>query len=62
MSSALASLQAAAADCAAQAAGFSPDEAAAGLLMADQLHALFLQLASSRGAAPSAGALPPATL
>ena len=55
----LASLQAAAADCAAQAAGFSPDAAAAGLLVADQLRALFLPLARGLDAVPSAGALPP---
>ena len=35
-SAALASLKAAAADCAAQASGFSPEEAAAGLLTADE--------------------------
>ena len=40
-SAALASLKAAAAECAAQAAGFSPEEAAAGLIAADELRALF---------------------
>ena len=59
---ALASLKAAAAACAAQyaVAGFCPDEAAAGLLVADELRALFLPLFRGRGGcdAASGGATP----
>ena len=53
---------AAAAECAAQAAGFCPEEAAAGLIAADELRALFLPLARTRGvgAAALAGMPPPA--
>jgi hypothetical protein len=59
---ALASLLAAAADCAAPVDGFCPDEAAAGLAAADEMRALFLPLARTRGnwAAASAGVPPPA--
>ena len=54
---ALAVLKAVAALCASQPTCFSPDEAAAGLLVADELRALFLPLARARGvgAAASAG-------
>jgi hypothetical protein len=60
-STALASLHVAAAECAAQAAGFSPVEAAAGLLAADELRVLFLPLARTQGGgtAASAGVAPP---
>ena len=61
-SAAIALLQVAAAECAAQAAGFSPVEAAAGLLAADELRALFLPLARTQGGgtAASAGVSPKA--
>ena len=45
----LASLKAAAADCFAAQASFGPDEAVAGLLAANELRALFLPLARTRG-------------
>ena len=51
---ALVLLKASAAECAAQAADFSPSEAAAGLLAANELRALFLALARSRGCGTSA--------
>ena len=57
---ALAALKVAAADCFAAQAGFGPDEAAAGLLAADELRALFFPLARGRVTAPSAGVPPPA--
>ncbi len=61
-SAALASLLAAAADCASHPAGFSPDEEVASIATADELRALFLPLASTRGsgALASAGVPPPA--
>jgi hypothetical protein len=60
MSPTLVSLKAAAAECAAHAAGISPDEAAAGLLAADELRALFLQLTRTRGGVTAASAgVPP---
>jgi hypothetical protein len=59
---ALASLKAAAAACASQAVGFSPDDAASGLLAADELRALFLPLVRTRGGgnAAASGVPPPA--
>ena len=58
-SAALASLKAAAADCAAHADGFIPDEAAAGLLVADELRMLFLPLARARGGGTAASVVVP---
>lgn len=52
----IAVLQAAAADCAVQAAAFRSNEATGGPPAADELSALFLPLARGHGAAPEAGA------
>lgn len=49
MSSALASLRAATAECVFQGAGFSPGDTATGLHAADELHALFLALVPTQG-------------
>ncbi len=51
---ALAALKAAAADCFAAQAGFGPGEAVAGVLVADELRALFFPLVRGRAPAPSA--------
>ena len=59
---ALASLKAAATDCFPAQAGFGLDESAAGLLVADELRALFLLLGRGCATAPLVGALPPVTL
>jgi len=58
---ALASLKVAATDCFAAQAGFGPDDAAVGLLAADELRALFLPLARGRASAPPPGPPPPGT-